>query len=85
MDVELVRDTYARMSDAELLQLLQYNAAGLTEEALEIVKEEVTRRRLHPKIMHTIALQNMDYSGCEEEHSRSIQSLPCPVCGPFTK
>lgn len=81
MDLALVRDTYARMTDAELLQLLRYNAAGLTEQALEIVKEEVSRRGLNPGIIHTVALQNMDYAGYEEAHCRYIQSLPCPECG----
>jgi hypothetical protein len=42
IDIQFVRENYQRMTDAELIQSATTDAVGLTPEALEVVKEEIS-------------------------------------------
>jgi len=46
IDEGFIRDTYRKMSDQELVVYLTQHSAGLTPEAMKIVREEVALRNL---------------------------------------
>jgi hypothetical protein len=84
IDIELVKETYERMSDAELVRIATHDAVGLTSEAMEVVKAEIRKRNLQmgEEIIQGVEAQNKEYT--EEEiaaYCDIICSLPCPNCG----
>jgi len=46
IDVQFVRDYYQKMTDEEIIRVAKHEVGNLTEEAQEVVKEEVKRRNL---------------------------------------
>jgi hypothetical protein len=81
IDIKFVRDRYARMTDEELIQVVSQEAAGLTNEARAVVKEEVEKRQLDPNLIAAIKVQNSSMSIPElDKYCELIRTLKCPVC-----
>lgn len=82
LDPEMIRENYQRMTDDELVRTATVDAFGLTEEAQEIIRQEVVRRNLNTDIIKQVKVQNKEYTleeidlVCEQ-----IRGLDCPVCG----
>lgn len=84
LDTAFVRDTYRRMADAELIRVATQDAAGLTDEAYEIIIEEIARRNLSPDIQKGVeAQQKIPAYSIEEidNYCELIRQLPCPISG----
>lgn len=84
IDTSFVSETYARMSDDELIRVLTKEAYGLTPAALEIAKEEMKKRNLElTGVERGIAAQKKENYTLEEidAYCSIIQQLPCPVTG----
>lgn len=76
IDKQYVQAYYRRMTDQEVIDVLTQNAKGLTTEALEIVKEEITRRNLNPDIFSIVeAQQQQTYLFTDKEYDPN----GCPV------
>ena len=82
IDIQLVRERYQQMSDDEIVRVLTQDASGLTNEALEVVTEEIRRRNLDPNINRGVAAQQKTYTvGQIDAYCEIIRGLPCPVTG----
>ena len=82
IDIQFVRENYQRMTDKELIRIATQDAAGLTPEAQEIVKEEIERRKLDTNIVKGVHAQNKVYSIEEvDEYCNLVRNLNCPSCG----
>jgi predicted nucleic-acid-binding Zn-ribbon protein len=82
LDIEFVKDNYQKMSDDDLIRTATTDAYGLTEEAMEVVKEEIIKRNLDKNIIKGLEAQNKTYSIEEIDiYAALIQKLPCPKCG----
>lgn len=82
LDLQFVRETYEKMPDNELIRVATSDMAGLTEEALAIVKEELKKRHLDTNINKGIDAQRKTYTVAEiDRYCALIQALPCPVSG----
>lgn len=82
IDIQFVRENYQRMTDNELIRVATQDAAGLTPEAQEIVKEEIERRKLDAGIIKSVYAQNKSYTIAEiDEYCNLTRNLSCPVCG----
>lgn len=82
LDIQFVRDNYQRMSDEAFIAVTIQNAAGLTPEALEVIKEEVERRKLDTNLIKGVLAQNKSYTLAEiNEYCNHIRDLSCPSCG----
>ena len=51
IEINVVREKYASMSDSELISFAQYEASQLTEAGHHLLKEELVRRKLNPGII----------------------------------
>jgi|GEM_PF-941220 len=80
VDNQFIRDYYERMSDPEIIGILQNNASGLTPVALEIVNAEIKRRNLDPNISKIVAAQQKTHSYTVE--SKAFDPEGCPVDEP---
>lgn len=76
MDKQFVQEYYRRMTDQEVIRALTQNAKGLTTDALEIVKEEITRRNLNPDMFSIVEAQQQEtYLFTDKEYDPD----GCPV------
>jgi len=83
---DFLRDNYARMSDNELTYIATQDAAGLTPEAMSILKEEIHKRGLGDDIAKGIDAQNKQYSIEElKAYCDIISTLNCPHCNNNTE
>jgi len=73
IDKEFVQDFYQRMTDKELLQTLNGNLRGLTQEAREVISEEVQRRKLDFDVSSIPAAQE------EDDNYKVYDPNGCPV------
>lgn len=81
IDIEFVRQGYQKMTDDELVLIATQDAVGLTQEAQEVIKEEIQRRNLDVNIVRGVAAQNKEYTIQEvDAYCDIIQNLNCPVC-----
>lgn len=81
MDIDFIRDSYQNMSDDELIRISTTDASGLTVQAQEIIKEEVTKRKLNTNILKGVEAQNTSYSIEEiDKYCNLVQGLSCPIC-----
>ncbi|MBX3240621.1 MAG: hypothetical protein KIT80_00715 [Chitinophagaceae bacterium] len=81
IDIQFVRETYQRMTDKELIRIATQDAAGLTPEAQEVVKEEIERRKLDTNIIKGVQAQNKSYTVEEiDEYCNLARNLSCPIC-----
>lgn len=82
IDIQFVRENYQKKTDAELIQAATTDAIGLTAEAMEVVKEEIIRRKLDPSIIRALEAQNKTYTLEEiDSYCNLIRQLHCPICG----
>ncbi|MET0463926.1 MAG: hypothetical protein ABW007_12270 [Chitinophagaceae bacterium] len=82
IDLELVRHTYEKMTDAELAEFAVKDAVGLTPSAFEILKQEIRRRGLDTWLFDSVEAQSRSYSPQEiDSFCEVIRGLPCPVTG----
>jgi hypothetical protein len=82
IDIQFVRENYQKLTDAELIQAATTDAAGLTPEALEVVKEEIIKRKLDTSIIKGLEAQNKTYTIEEvDKYCNIIRQLDCPICG----
>lgn len=58
MDKELVRQYYQRMEQDEFARTITAELSGLTAEALEIISEEIARRKLDPALIDKLVKQH---------------------------
>ncbi len=80
LDISLVRENYRKMSDQELIQIATQKASGLTSEALQVVKEEISKRNINQNIFKEIDAQRKSYTIEDiDAYCKIIQQLPCPV------
>jgi hypothetical protein len=82
IDIQFVRENYQRMTDAELIRIATQDAAGLTSEAQQVVKEEIEYRKLDKNIFEAVKAQNKTYTLEEiDNYCDIIRNSPCPSCG----
>lgn len=82
IDIQFVRENYQKKTDAELIQAATTDAVGLTSEALEVVKEEIIRRKLDTSVIQGLEAQNKTYTIEEvDKYCSLIRQLNCPNCG----
>src|SRR6476646_9953220 len=82
IDIQFVRENYQRMTDADLIRIATQDAAGLTPEAQQVVKEEIERRRLDTDIIKGVQAQNKTYTIEEiDGYCDIIRNLACTSCG----
>jgi hypothetical protein len=82
IDIQFVRENYQRMSDDELVRVATQDAAGLTAEAQEIVKDEIEKRGLDRNIINGVQAQNKAYTIEEiDQYCEIVRDLDCPSCG----
>lgn len=82
LDLAFVRETYQKMPDKELVRVATQDAAGLTPEAQEIVREEIERRGLDKSIVKGVDVQNREITLQElDQYCALARELDCPVCG----
>ena len=82
IDIQFVRENYQKKTDVELIQAATTDAVGLTPEALEVIKEEITRRKLDTSVIKGLEAQNKTYTIEEvDEYCNLIRQLNCPTCG----
>jgi len=86
LDPAVVRETYQRLTDAELTRVATQDAAGLTPEAQEIVQEEIKRRGLDISIVRGVQAQNRKYTIAEiDAYCELVRALDCPLCASYVK
>ena len=82
LDIRFVRENYQKKTDAELIQAATTDAVGLTPEALEVVKEEILKRKLDTSVIKGLEAQNKTYTIEEvDKYCNIIRQLNCPTCG----
>ncbi len=82
LDIDFVRQLYAKMPDEELIRTATTNGYGLTPEAFIVVKEEILKRKLDNNILRGLEALNKTYTIEEiDAYASLIQNLPCPKCG----
>jgi hypothetical protein len=81
IDIEFVRQSYQKMTDEQLVRVATQDAAGLTPEAQEVVKEEIQRRKLDSNIVKGVKAQNRSYTIEDiDKYCEIIQKQNCPTC-----
>jgi hypothetical protein len=81
-DIQRVRDYYSSLSDNELIRASTGDASGLTPEAMEIVKEEISKRGLGESVIKGMQAQNRPIEKEEmDEYIAYVREQPCPSCG----
>lgn len=75
LDLQLIRDYYQRMTDAEITRIATLDWASLTPEAHEVLKEEVVRR----KIDIDLAAIAESQQGWDIPESKVFDPDACPV------
>jgi hypothetical protein len=81
MDLKVIEQRYAKMSDAELTRVAVADAHSLRPEAVEIIKAEIAKRGLDLGLIDEVLAQNREYSAAEiGQYAELLRGLPCPVC-----
>lgn len=61
IDINIVQEYYRKMSDQEITHVLAKDAKGLTQEALQVVKEEIQRRKINPEVLEMLEAGQKTY------------------------
>ena len=74
--------SYKEFGNDKIINLAQYEIKKLTPEAIEILRKEIVRRKLNPKLIEIIdeqinGLRIDDFF----EYAKFLLNLPCPICG----
>lgn len=81
MDLQKVRNHYRDLDDLKIELLAKNDASALSSEVLEILIEEIERRKLNPLLIESINAQAKGLSIDEfQELSIRISNLACPEC-----
>lgn len=72
---ELIHAQYKKMTDQEIVHFLTQDSKGLTAEAREIIKEEITRRNLDPAIYKVVEAKQENDELPENVYDKNA----CPV------
>jgi len=81
LDLERIKDNYANKSDEELLYIAKYDMATKNTEVVEIIKKEITHRKLDADLVKVIHNQRTELSQVEIKVLVSeIKKTPCPIC-----
>ena len=75
IDLDLIRGYYQQMTDREVMRVLTYDVNGLTAEALEVVKEEIKRRKLD----FDIATLPNPHQETDDFQGEAYEDNGCPV------
>lgn len=75
IDIKYVREYYRSLPDEGLINILVREAKGLTPEALEVVREEISRRNLDPQLHAVVNAQQQN----EEEEMKAFDPDGSPV------
>ncbi len=82
MELEEIKEQYAKMQDAQLEYVAKYKAAQLRPEVVEFIKEEITKRGLGEKFLDVVENQQKEISAEEiTEYVNLIEKSACPKCG----
>jgi len=77
IDITLVQDYYRRLSDQEFIKIVTKELSGLTLEAIDVVKSEISRRNLNPNIANGVDAQHRDYTIEDiDSYCNLLQNLP---------
>jgi len=86
IDLQFVIETYQRMTDEELIRIATQDAHGLTPEAMEVVKAEISKRSLDKNIIRGVEAQNKSYTVQDiDTYCDIVSKLNCPGCGSSVK
>jgi hypothetical protein len=86
IDIQMVRETYGRMTDDELTRIATQDGEGLTPEAIEVVKDEINRRGLSTNFSEGVAAQNKPLTMDDvNAYCDLLSNLKCPYCGNNTE
>ena len=82
IDIQIVKENYQKLSEAELTRMAANDAVGLTQEAQQVLVEEIKRRNLDPNIINAVHAQNAAYTIEEvDKYCEILRNLSCPGCG----
>lgn len=81
-DIKRLRERYEQLDDDEIHRLVMYEVRDLRKEAVQVLAEEIIKRKLPKKLHEIIAihLQGIE-SPIIKEIIEKIQKSPCPICG----
>lgn len=79
LDTKIIRDHYSRMTDEQLSHLAQSEGQDLTPEALTVLHEEFSERKLDVSIFGTIdqnktVQQNLNIAKAQESASKEFMN-----------
>ena len=81
MELEYIRQNYARMSDAELQFKLVNSFKGLRSEVVEIIISECEKRGLPTTQIEHLKQEAQVYDeNYIQKHKQKLLNIPCPVC-----
>lgn len=82
MDLEDIAKHYEKMSDNQFINLITTRGSGLRLEVYDLIKKEIKKRNLNPKLFDSIEVQNKEFSSEEiEYYAELLRNLPCTECG----
>lgn len=80
-DIQTLRENYSRFSDNTLLKLAKDDLFQLTEDAVQVLKEEVTKRGLpFMDIIETKLSRRQNAEVMVDTYCNYIRDLHCPIC-----
>lgn len=80
-DIKNIVESYARMSDRELEISATRNSAGLRPEVIEIIKNELIKRKMNFDILYGVMVQNSKLSMQDIlKYAYILRTIPCPYC-----
>ena len=80
IDIDFLKDSYARMSDDEITRICVNDGNGLTEAAQKLLKEEINKRGLNSNLIKGVAAQQKKYSDFELlQCCEILRKLPSPT------
>jgi hypothetical protein len=79
--IKELRATYAQLPDAELCEIAVREARVLSDDATQVLREEMGRRGLLAPFENSISVQRRTLNREEvDEMIRQVRQLPCPSC-----
>lgn len=75
IDIKYVREYYQGLTNEAIIKILTHEAKGLTNEAMSVVREEISRRNLDPQLHALVNAQQQ----IEEEEMKTFDPDGSPV------
>ncbi|GLB48549.1 hypothetical protein [Neptunitalea lumnitzerae] len=85
MSLQEIRNNYQRFSNTKLLRIAENDAKELPDEVIEILKSEITRRKLGDHLIQAIDIVRKPIT--EEDYKayyELLSKMPCPYCNSKT-